>query len=380
MEKSLFIEYIDKYFRPVIGKLSERFNGKTAEAQYFHKTMLMEEYSADLRWDSSELNHSIVAADVVAMDSSLPLKKRSAIARASGSLPKVGVKYRKGEKTISDINVMIARGASEATVAQKIFDDAAKVVKAIDVRKEIMFLQALSTGTVLTSSDDDTSIGIRADFGYRSENTFKADTAWDKAGATPINDLAKLFAKANSDSGKIAHVYMSQKYFNYLRASTQGKGLAASFRNHVVLDPATLTVPTPSVFLEALQDEFGAVFHVVNSSFKLEQHDGSYKSITPWEQGNVVAVPDTVVGRLVYGTLAEESNPVSGVTYQKSGSHILVSKYSKTDPLEEFTAGQALAIPVIDGADSIYILNAAESGNPKPAPKAEEGKPKPGGS
>ena len=71
-------------------------------------------------------------------------------------------------------------------------------------------------------------------------------------------------------------------------------------------------------------------------------------------------MPSSTVGRLVYGTLAEETNPVQDVDYQKSGSHILVSKYSKTDPLEEFTAAQALCMPVIDGADSIYMLTADE--------------------
>ena len=76
MNPSLFIEYIDKYFRLVIGKITEKINGKKTEEQLLHKTMLTEEYSADLTWGSTELNTSVVAADVVAMDSSLPLKKR----------------------------------------------------------------------------------------------------------------------------------------------------------------------------------------------------------------------------------------------------------------------------------------------------------------
>lgn len=76
MYPSLFIEFIDKYFRLVIGKITEKINGKKAEEQLLHKTMLTEEYSADLTWGSTELSTSIVAADVVAMDSSLPLKKR----------------------------------------------------------------------------------------------------------------------------------------------------------------------------------------------------------------------------------------------------------------------------------------------------------------
>lgn len=139
MNPSLFIEYIDKYFRLVIGKITEKINGKKTEEQLLHKTMLTEEYSADLTWGSTELNTSVVAADVVAMDSSLPLKKRDKISNASGVIPKIGIKFSKGEKAISDINVMRARGADETTVVGKIFDDAPKAIKGVDVRKEIMF-------------------------------------------------------------------------------------------------------------------------------------------------------------------------------------------------------------------------------------------------
>ena len=157
MNPSLFIEYIDKYFRLVIGKITEKINGKKTEEQLLHKTMLTEEYSADLTWGSTELNTSVVAADVVAMDSSLPLKKRDKISNASGVIPKIGIKFSKGEKAISDINVMRARGADETTVVGKIFDDAPKAIKGVDVRKEIMFQEALSTG-VLSSPTMKTSV------------------------------------------------------------------------------------------------------------------------------------------------------------------------------------------------------------------------------
>lgn len=364
MNASLFLEYINKYFRLVVGKITEKFNDKSQEQTLLHKTMLTEEYSADLTWGATELNHSIVAADVVALDSSLPLKSRAKISNASGSLPKLGLKMRKGEKLISDINVMIARGAEEATVAAKIFDDTTKVIKSIDVRKEIMFLQALSTGACLVESDDEnTGTGIRVEFGYKDENKFKCKSGkWGKKGATPQDDIQQMFDKAHEDSNTISHVYLSKKYFDLFRHSEQGKLLVANFNNTLIIDKTLLPVPSRSTFLDALADEYGAQFHVVDAVFKVEKADGTKVAVKPWEEANVVGVPSDNVGRLVYGTLAEETNPVAGVNYQKSGSHILVSKYSKTDPLEEFTAAQALCIPVIDGADGIYTLEADKVG------------------
>ena len=359
MEKSLFIEYIEKFFKGIVGKITEKINGKPKEQQLLHKTMLVEEYSADLTWGSSELDTSIVAADVVSMDSSLPLKSRDKVSSASGTIPKIGIKYKKGEKAISDINVMEAKGVNEQTVASKIFNDVQKVIKGIQVRIEIMFLQALSTGYTLVDDPDNVGTGIRVNFGYKDENTFHAKKAkWGNSTATPQDDVQQLFDKADEDGNSIGLVLISKKYFNYFRQSEQGKTLAANYQQRAVTENTKLPVPSRSLMLEALEDEYGAPFRIVDTSFKIERADGSKVTVRPWKEGNIVAVQAEKVGRLVYGTLAEETNPVSGVSYQKSGSYILVAKYSKTDPLQEFTTGQALVLPVIDGGESTYVLHA----------------------
>lgn len=364
MNASLFLEYVDKYFRLVIGKITEKFNDVSKEPTLLHKTMLTEEYSADLSWGATEINNSVVAADVVALDSSLPLKSRSAISNAQGKLPKIGLKMRKGEKLISDINVMVARGADEATVVSKIFDDTTKVIKATDVRKEIMFEEALSTGACLVEDDDEnTGTGVRVQFGYKDENTFQCRGGiWGDTGETPQDDVQQMFDKAQEDGNSIGFVYLSKKYFNRFRHSRQGKLLVANYNNVVITNESLLPVPSRATFLAALADEYGATFRIVDNVFKVEKADGTQVNVRPWKEANVVGIPSENVGRLVYGTLAEETNPVAGVNYQKSGSHVLVSKFSKTDPLEEFTAAQALCITVIDGASGIYLLEADTKG------------------
>ena len=86
MNESYFIEYLAKWFAPLVNKVTELINGKKEEEALLHKTMLTEEFSADLKWGSREINGSIVAADVVSMESSLPLKKRDSITAASGDI------------------------------------------------------------------------------------------------------------------------------------------------------------------------------------------------------------------------------------------------------------------------------------------------------
>lgn len=356
MQQSLYKELTDKYLASIISKVVETENGATQTATLLHKIMLTPEYSSDLNWGSSTLNNSIVAADVVALDSSLPLKSRSALRVATGNLPKVGLKYRKGERELSDLNTMIARGIDEATIVSKLLDDAVRAVKAVDVRNEIMFLQGLSTGVVLVTDDQNQGTGIRANFGYKDDHKLKVKKAWSQAGATPLTDITAVFDKASEDGNPIEHVYLDSKTFNALRASDEGKVLGASASGYVTASKELLRVPPKEAFLEALKDEFGAEWHVIAGKYRIETPNGEKTSANAWEEGNIVFTPSDKIGRIVYGTTVEETNPVAGVIYQKAGLYTLISKYSTTDPVEEYTAGQAFCLPVIDGADGIYLL------------------------
>lgn len=361
-ETTLFPEYVEKYFGRLVGKITEKYNGEKKKQTLLYKSMLSEEYSADLSWGSTDINNVIVAADVVAMDSSIPLKKRGKLTNASGKLAKVALKFRKGEKDISDINVAIARGTDEATIASKVLNDVPKVIDGTDARIEMMFEQALSSGIMLVAEGDGSNdgTGVRVTF-YGDDNKFKSRVAdWDNPAATPQEDVQQMFDKAQTDGNTIAIVMISKKYFNLFRKSKQGKELAATYQGRTFTDNTVLPVPGRQMFLDALSDEFGAEFRIVDSTFKVQKHDGTEATVRPWVEANVVGIPAEIVGRLVYGTLAEETNPVNQVTYEKSGSYLLISKYSNNDPLEEFTSGQALILPVIDGAESIYMLEADE--------------------
>ena len=357
MNASFFTEYLEKWFAPIVQKVTELINGKKEEQTLFHKTMLTEEFSPDLKWGGKEINGSIVAADVVSLESTLPLKKRDSLRTASGDIPKLGLKLRKGEKALQDIQTMIAKGMSEEQIAKKIFDDIPKVVKGIDVRKEIMFLQALSTGVTLIEDDQNTGVGIRTDFGYKADNIFRSKLPWGSTGYVPQDDIEEVLDKAQADGNRVTVMMISKKYFNLMKNSTQGKVIAANFNNFIYTTTANLPVPSRAGFLAALEDLYSVKVVIVDSTFRVEK-DGVQSNITPWEDGNVAFLYDNVVGRLVYGTLAEKTFPVPGVVYQDGAQGTLVSKYSKNEPLEEFTAGQALAIPVIDGVNSIYLLQA----------------------
>lgn len=355
--KSIFGAFVDKYFAPVVRQVTETINGKTGEEQLLHTTMLTEEYSPDLKWESTEVAGSIVAADVVSLDSSLPLKKRASIKQALGKIPKVGLKFRKDESDINAINIMQATGAAEGAIAGKIMNDVPRAIGGVRHLVEVMFQKALSTGEILVGEDLTQGTGVRANFGYAAENTFHCTAGvWGTETDEPIEDIEQMFSKANEDGKRITLVMIAKSRLDMIRRSRAGKLLVANNNGQTVTNIDTLGKPTRAAMLEALGAEFGAEFRVVNSSFIVEEADGTRKAIKPWEQANVVGLTTDKVGRLVYGRLAEEIHPVDGVEYVKSG-FILVSKFSDNEPLQEFTTAQAFVLPVIDGGNDVYVLH-----------------------
>jgi hypothetical protein len=358
--KSIFTQLVDKYFAPVVRRVTET----KKEQELLHTTMLTEEYSPDLKWESSELAGSVVAADVVSLDSSLPLKKRDSLSKVVGKLPKVGLKFRKDESDITTINIMQATGAAEDAIVSKVMNDVPRAVNGVRHLVEIMFQQALSAGEVLVGEDTTTGTGIRVQYGYKPENILHCTAGvWGEDNAMPIEDIDQIFSKANEDGNAIALVMISKSRLDMLRRSAAGKLLVANNNGQTVTNIDTLGKPTRTAMIEALEAEFGATFRVVDSSFLIEGADGKRRSIKPWEQANIVGLTTEKVGRLVYGRLAEETNPVDGVTYEKSGSYILVSKFSDNEPLQEFTTAQAFVLPVIDGGNSVYVLHTDAEGD-----------------
>lgn len=352
MNKSLFFEFVEKWFpslSKIVEKVNEKRNGKLV---YLHKDMLRKEYSVDQKWESASVDTTYVAADIVSLDSPLPLKKRDAIAAANGKLPKIGMKMKLGEEQINNINLMKARGGNEAIVT-KLTNDAVRCVTGVDERLEFCFLQGLSTGITLVTDENNVGAGIRVNFGYKDENKFGVEVAWGGEGFKPISDIKKAITAANGD---VSLVMMSRTKYDQMRQSQEAKELAANNAGIIVLENSILPTPLPNAFDAAFRAETGCDIKVVDRKVKIEI-DGKVTNKNPWDDKYVVLLPSDQVGALVYGTLAEETNPVKQVDYTKANEYTLVSKFSKNDPLEEFTSAQALALTVIENVDQIYQID-----------------------
>lgn len=363
MEQSLFIEEIEKWFPGIVLSTVATLNGTENPQRYYHREMLRKSYSSTGKWESLSADYSIVAADVVAMDSQLPLKKRDSLGSASGDIPKMGLKYLLNENQLTKLETLrgqIALGgnaeAAKAQIIRTIFEDTPRVIQAVYERNEKIFLEALSTGYSEVEDSENTGTSIRVDFGYKAENKFGVTAPWsDATNAKPLNDI-EAAKKASKTKGHVLRIIkMDQATFEDMANTDQMKSQFGFF-----LIPGGSASPVAPDLVQTnqlLQRRFNMTIDIVERTVMTEKN-GEKTPHTPWEEGKVIMLTNNQVGDLVYSFIAEMMRPVASVAYQTADDMILVSKYRKNEPLTEFTSSQARVIPVLANVNSIYQLDA----------------------
>lgn len=359
MEQSQFVKYIQKYFQGVVLRIVQKINGKDREEQYLHKTMLTRKQSLDGKWSSITSDNQNVVADVVAMDSPLPLKSRPALETASGNIPKIGMKMKMNENQLDQLDTLIAKGADESQIVSELFDDPRRGIVGVNEQNEYLFLRGLSSGIALTDADN-VGAGVRVNYGYLTSHKSGVPVVWSTANvatATPITDLNNMITTASDDGKTISFVMLDKATFNIARRTNEGKALYATSIGNF---GSTLPVPTYRQFLEAWQDEAGVTFIIVDRSCKFEK-DGVIKNVKAWDEGKVILLTDTNVGHLVWKRVVEDAHRSKAVDYAVADEFILVSKYVTHEPtFGEFTGVQARVVPVINNVDQIYQIDTKE--------------------
>lgn len=367
MQESLFIQFVMALWP----KLALYVNTKVNNGQpmtYLHKTMLNPVYSVDQKWEGTSANTVYVAADMVAMDSPLPLKKRDSISTSNGMLPKIGMEKKKGESDINTINIMnaqyqamvaggnnVAAASQRQRIIQTFADDVVYCSVGIDEKNEANFLTALSDGVMAVPDDTNTGSALRLKFGYDKfpQNHFGVEVK----GHIGRDDIERVIAKANADGVTVTTIAIALSTYREMKKERWARELVADSKDIIYSEETKLPVPSANAFDEAFAADFGGIqFLKIDRTVYFEKN-GIRKPVKPFNADKLVFLSSNTVGSLVWGTLAEVTNPVAGVKYQTLDQYKLISEYSTTKPLVEHTTGEALVIPVIENVDQIYTID-----------------------
>lgn len=358
-EKSLFKKYVDSLV-PKLQKLVEKVNGKHKDDRtYLHKdtTILKKEYKSDNKWEAAGVNTTYIAADFMAFDSPVDIKTRPTVSRANGKLPKAGIGRSLTESELTDLQTMEAQGGNEARIAKKVADDLVFCDVGLDELYEWAFLYGLYYGFVGMPDVDNPENMMVLDFRYPSRNTFGTITK----GVIDGEDIERVIEAINDNQDSLDTVWISKARLKLLRQTRWAQELVADYDDKVYDDNTTLKSPSEKKFIQVFQDEYECKLRVINRTIIFEKNGKKIKK-KPWGNDRVIFTCNPTVGTFAYGQLAENRNRVAGVNYSLIDDYKLVSRYSVNEPsLTEKTKGEAIAAPIIEDVDQIYVLDSTIS-------------------
>lgn len=339
---SEFDEIIAGGLSPVVLALQETFNGENSTPTYAFRNLLGKRYSVDGTWKTLGLDNGLIAADIIALDSPLPVKERPTIKSAGGEIPKIGTELAMNESDRKQLRLLSRSGGDLVQVQSLLFADTRRVYGGVLEQIEYRTLQGLSQGFFVADVTDNVGIGVRADFGYT--NLYNASVIWGNANYTAVGDLVALSNSANDKGTPIVKFLMSNASKNLLLNSDDAKNFVANYNGSI----NNGTIPTMVRLNEALQSEYGFTIETVNRSVTL-QINGVKTTKQAWAVGQVIGLTQDQVGTLVWSDVEEMSAPVGGVFYERAEDFILISQYRTARPsLKQWTGSQAVAIPVIN--------------------------------
>ena len=352
MDESLFKELVERWVSTTNATLED----KSEEANYRFNRLLRLNLSTDHKFSAVSGTNNRVKADIVSMDSDLPLKSRGSLETYNGKIPKIGLQKYLKESDLTAIDTLIARNAAESTIAAKVFDDYTGCVVGAREQVEYMTHQMESNGLVEVPSEDNTGRSIRVDYGVPDSNRFGVAALWSDPAADIAGDLERIYNAAIDNGDNIVLAKMNRVTYNQVRKNASVKALYNGFREVPTGTEVTLNEDKLN---ELFESEFGFRIEVINRSFEVEKN-GVVKSVKAWADGAVSFwTTDGLIGDLVYADLAEKTRPVKAKVYSQPAEWLLAAKWSEGNPLREFTEASGFVMPVLNNVDHVYFLDTA---------------------
>lgn len=329
--------------------------------EFAYKTFFPGLYQPTLEFSALEVTAGLkVAGDVVAFNSRSPRKGRQIPNVAKGSIPKIDIALPKEESEINRYNHLryLASQASNTQAADRIvefmYGDAAKVLDGVNARLEWLAKRIASTGkaqlTLGNNSGGYTTLVV--DFGIPSGSITSVGTDWDTtASATPVADIRAKVTAGRTAGVIYRYMITDQATIDRIAATADMQKFAASY---VVNSLNLQRTPDVITMNTALRNAGLPQFILWDSYMNLEAKDGTQTPTTGWQDGNILFATSNVLGNTQNTTVADET--VNDGTQKTKNDFVLVKTWYEQDPLVQVTQGKAYAIPVLNGADKLAIL------------------------
>lgn len=303
-----------------------------------------------------------VAAFVISYDAKAPEASRKTIATKYFDIPKIALSRRKTEKEILEHAITRALRGNDA-VLEDYFNDIDFCYDAAQARMEWLALQAVSL-TKIQLSTTNNPLGIinevAVDFGMPTANKKTVSVIWSSDNAAtmkPITDFKTVVKAARAKGITFRKILMHPDAFDLIIASTEFQTYAKAL---IVGESSGLGVETLGILNTVLRSLRLPEVALIETSVDIENAAGSRTSVNPFDADHVVFVPNTPLGNMYSGPIAEEIEKPENVLQQKKGN-VLVSIQKEWNPVAVVTKGESNSFPSWPSVDKCYNLYTADA-------------------
>lgn len=315
-----------------------------------------------------------VAADIVSYDSAAPLKRRVPTDKLTTEIPAIRIARKMSEVNLNEYFgfMALANNAGENRALELVFDDVNFVVDGCLARMEWMALQAMSQTAIALTTTNNAGIVTTTDVTFQMPSTRKEYigsaggtaatthywTAAAKATNDPITDIMVIQREAAGYGVRFTKILMNLSKWQDFVLSTAVQNFVFSV---LYQGTAVRYAPTLGQVNAALTAHQYPIIEVIDQRVDIEDASHDRTSTDPWLNSSsadkyVLFVPSDELGNMLWCPTAEEKAKPPQAMHAKKGS-ILVSKFSETNPVAEFTVGLINTFPSWPKIDQCWSLN-----------------------
>lgn len=234
------------------------------------------------------------------------------------------------------------------TIISHIFDDDMELIKGAALRREMIRMEALTTGKAHVTGN---GVNIEIDYEMPADNIGISKAAWSDSKGNPFEDFDRITDHiANKTGATITRVLVNRTTWNTLASNEAVKStllINAASKNSVVLPK--------SVIMSYLSDEYGLEFAIYNKGYV--GTDGAFHKFIP--DGIAVFMPAVDLGETHFGTTPEEADLMAATNAQVRivDTGVAVTTVTKTDPVNVETKVSMMSLPSFEQANSVFILD-----------------------
>jgi hypothetical protein len=302
----------------------------------------------DIKWIKGSKGAPVVLKPS-AFDVGVIPRARIGFERLSAEMPFFKESTYIDEELRQQLNMVLETGnqAYIDSIMNRVFDDEMRLLEGARVRREMMRMMALTTGSIAIVANGQ---NYTYDYGVPENHKGTASTGWsDRDNADILKDIYEWQDLVEADTGvRPTRAVCGQKVWNNI------KNNVAISKMIYVMGNGTVT-PSDARVKALLQDELGLEVVVYTKMYTNDQ--GQTVRYVP--EDTFVLFPTGSLGFTWFGTTPEESDlqssNVSNVAITDTG--VAVTTMEKSDPVNVETKVSMVSLPSFEAADQIFIAD-----------------------